>query len=81
MAHTGWIIPNYFIMCYIDTKYHRMCMLFVISDLILTRLDLLFVDDYDLPTTTNKLEKTFDNVMACHQDEELLYDGYIWVIA
>ena len=56
-------------------------MLFVISDLILTRLDLLFVDDYDLPTTTNKLEKTFDNVMACHQDEELLYDGYIWVIA
>ena len=52
-----------------------MCIWCAISDLILTWLDILFVDDGDIPIITNKKAETCDIVMAHHQDKLVFWDG------
>ena len=73
----GWIIVIYFILCFLENKYHRMRILCVIFDLILTCVAPLFIDDGYLPTITNKEAKTCDIVMDNHQYKVWLRNGGI----
>ena len=72
---TGWVIVINFILCYLCSKQHIICIWCAISDLILTWLDILFVDDGDIPIITNKKAETCDIVMAHHQDKLVFWDG------